>query len=1042
MKTKSRFLIFFVTFLAGGLLLLNLPVSAARLSSMSDTVSSHALGGVSNHAITYRSASGIAASATIRLYMADATSDLNSITADDIDIVIAGTSVPVAASPSTSTWGFTTTTATRLITLTSPSSSNLVSASQTVLIRVGTNAVTGGTGTRQIKNSASSGSKYISILSGNDVGLLVVRVGIEDSSGGNITPTIDISATAPAPPTTAGVAAPAPAPAPTPPTQTSPVAPTTETAPTSDTTIVQPTLQPVVSEPKQPATPPPASEPASKPISSPKISEEEQKPPTKIASPPIQEPSPIIPPSVLEQPSNDSSLTAPRTGLPDTLPANAVVQNLSAPVSQVLNFGLPSIGGAFIPSTIRYATGTGGSAEAIFNSKTIPNAQRGAQARISAQSLKNAEFWLGIQIPGRQLSGKLVLGNKAFFISAERLDADTAADVAVTELAEPMDVKFCFIDKELEGINLSTIQVHSFDSIDGIRAEETTWNNTTRCATSRISHLSVFVALADLLPGATPNQIYVLPSEDITKIESEVQTEKLGLENLGTGEGIESFDRKIYATPDTEIALCIPANTFKKPVKKMSLFIEDQKFPLIYDRTRDCYALTIKTPPQYGKQKVVLKIVYFDDQVQVIELETIVTGALQAKLLPRIEKVVRQVQETAIAVNETVKETVETTQPVLQGTVVTAAPIVTIANPAVSASVINWFHYLNHFISSILSFLGLRRRRKPWGAVYDAISKTPIDLAIVRLFEKATQKLIDTQVTDKGGRFSFIAPPGEYYIETRKPPFLFPSKIVTGTIDGDFTNIYHQEPFTISKPDEAITLSIPLDPPNPAEKQGQKMNIIAFLKQLLTKYSKVTLFISLIISALLAFYTPNPLNSTLLGLNCVYVVFQVLVMAKGEKPWGTVFDILTSQPVPLAAISIFDATQKKLLRTRLTDYLGRFNFLAPAGEYLMIASKEHYMFPPSSQTKSRKFKNVYYGGNVKIKKDKALVKINIPMQSVTSAATPASSSSATPPVASPIVTPPAPSSVQPQSTASLPPSPNIISAPLSVDTSKNEKKKL
>ncbi|MBI4273021.1 carboxypeptidase regulatory-like domain-containing protein, partial [Candidatus Uhrbacteria bacterium] len=391
---------------------------------------------------------------------------------------------------------------------------------------------------------------------------------------------------------------------------------------------------------------------------------------------------------------------------------------------------------------------------------------------------------------------------------------------------------------------------------------------------------------------------------------------------------------------------------------------------------------------QRGKQKVILKVVYSDDQVQIIEMETVVTGALQAKLLPRVQKVARQVQEVAVAVNETVKETVETTQPILQGTAVTVAPIVTIANPAVSANVINWFHYLNHFISSILSFFGLRRRRKPWGTVYDAISKTPIDLAIVRLFEKATQKLIDTQVTDKGGRFSFIAPPGTYTIDVRKPPLLFPSKIVTGTLDGDFVHIYYQEPFTISKPDEAITLSIPLDPPNPKDLQGQKMNVVGTIKHLLTTYSKATLFVSLTISALLAFYTPNPVNTILLILNCVYVVFQVLVMAKGEKPWGTVFDIFTSQPVPLAAISIFDAAQKKLLRTRLTDYLGRFNFLTPAGEYLMIASKEHYAFPPSTQIKSRKFKNVYYGGNVKVKKDKALVKINIPMQSVTEAPTP------------------------------------------------------
>ncbi len=1052
MKTHSRLLLFLITFLIGGLVLLNLPVSAARLSSMSDTLSSHAVNGLSNHTITYRSASGVAASATIRLFLADAAADLGSVTSDDIDLLIGGSSVPLAAAATANTWGVGTTPATRLITLTAPSSSNLVTAGQTVIIRIGTNAVTDGTGARQIRNSASSGSKYISILSGNDVGLFSVRVGIEDSTGGTITPTIDVSGTAPAPPTTAAVPVAVPAPAPT--TTTTEPAPTSQTTatpsqpaetppatqqtpePSPAQTTTTPTPTPAAAVKKEepsPAPQPPTPAPEKqKTITTTQTKESTAQLKKESAPAPAEQPEPkpvipveevFIPPTAIEQSPTEKTTTenallqpsapsvfidggviisAPKIELPSILPSNAVVQNLASPVFQQFSFAPAPADGAeqtAAPLSITYATGGGGLVEAEFTQNTISNSAHGIEAKISAQPTAIAQFLLGIQIPGPQLADKLVLGNKTFFITAERLNTETAGDVAVTKLSEPIDVKFCYTEQEIEGVNEHTIRMYSFDSIDGIRAESTEWNSATRCAASKIDHLSVFAALADLVPGGAPNQIYVLPTEKVTKIDSDVKTENLGMEDVKTGAVIEFFEKKIYTTPNEEIALCIPASTFKKPVKKMFLFIENQKYPLSYNSGRDCYALTIKAPSERGKQKVLLKIVYNDDQVQVVELETVVTGALQAKLLPRVQKAAKQVQETAIAVNETVKQTVETTQPVLQSTAVSTAPIVTVANPAVSANIINWYHYLNHLISSLLSLLGLRKKRKPWGAVYNAISKMPIDLAIVRLFVKQSNKLIDTQVTDKNGRFSFIVPGSEYYIEARKPPFLFPSKIVSGTIDGDFTNIYRQESFTISKPDEVLTLSIPLDPPNPKEKQGQKISVGGIVKQLITKYSKAALFISLTISALLAFYTPNPVNATLLALNCVYTIFQVLIMYKVEKPWGTVFDMITLEPVPLAAISIFDAVGKKLLRTRLTDYIGRFNFLAPTGEYLITAAKEKYTFPPTTRAVAKKFTHIYIGGNIKVKKDKALVKMDIPMQpasAVSSLPSPAPASQSAP----------------------------------------------
>jgi len=72
---------------------------------------------------------------------------------------------------------------------------------------------------------------------------------------------------------------------------------------------------------------------------------------------------------------------------------------------------------------------------------------------------------------------------------------------------------------------------------------------------------------------------------------------------------------------------------------------------------------------------------------------------------------------------------------------------------------------------------------------------------------------------------------------------------------------------------------------------------------------------------------------------------QVFFMKKTEKPWGVVYDANSGAPIPLAAIIMFNAQEKKLLRTRLTDYAGRFSFLAPAGTYILSVAKNGYAFP-------------------------------------------------------------------------------------------------
>ena len=71
-------------------------------------------------------------------------------------------------------------------------------------------------------------------------------------------------------------------------------------------------------------------------------------------------------------------------------------------------------------------------------------------------------------------------------------------------------------------------------------------------------------------------------------------------------------------------------------------------------------------------------------------------------------------------------------------------------------------------IAQVLLYLFVRhltRVRKPkgWGIVYDKQTKRPVSGAVVRIFEPKYSKLLETTITDRKGRYSFLVGPNKYY---------------------------------------------------------------------------------------------------------------------------------------------------------------------------------------------------------------------------------------------------------------------------------------
>lgn len=148
---------------------------AASITSASDTLSSSAPGGLSNHTIAFTTPLGMPASSTVTITFPSGFV-LPAMGPDDIDLTASGTDKTVATtSAGAGTWGayFTG----QVLTLTSPPS--VAQASNTaIVIEIGTNATFGVTGDAQITNPTSTTTSYEIVIGGSMPDSGSVRVAI------------------------------------------------------------------------------------------------------------------------------------------------------------------------------------------------------------------------------------------------------------------------------------------------------------------------------------------------------------------------------------------------------------------------------------------------------------------------------------------------------------------------------------------------------------------------------------------------------------------------------------------------------------------------------------------------------------------------------------------------------------------------------------------------------------------------------------------------------------------------------------------------
>jgi hypothetical protein len=282
-----------------------------------------------------------------------------------------------------------------------------------------------------------------------------------------------------------------------------------------------------------------------------------------------------------------------------------------------------------------------------------------------------------------------------------------------------------------------------------------------------------------------------------------------------------------------------------------------------------------------------------------------------------------------------------TTVGVVAGTTATISTLA-FATPITFSEV--WF-LPGRLFGLILGWLGVRRKSRPWGTVYDSVTKRPIDPAYVSLINQVDGKEVAMAITDIDGRYGFSAPKGKYTIIARKTNYIFPSvKINNLNFDEVYSNLYFGNEIIIGNDGDIITKDIPMDSQdfdwNEFAKNKQGLNVFIKSKDIFwAKFSKIVFWLGFAVALLALLFVPAPYNY---GIFALYIVLYVLnFFGFGSKKSGILKDIKTNSPLSFAIVKIFREGSDIEMIKKVADINGKYYCLIPNGSYYMKVEKKN-----------------------------------------------------------------------------------------------------
>jgi hypothetical protein len=237
-------------------------------------------------------------------------------------------------------------------------------------------------------------------------------------------------------------------------------------------------------------------------------------------------------------------------------------------------------------------------------------------------------------------------------------------------------------------------------------------------------------------------------------------------------------------------------------------------------------------------------------------------------------------------------------------------------------------------LRSALSVLAFRKR-KPWGTVYDAVTKQPLDPAYVVL-KGADGREITTSITDLDGRYGFLSDAGQFTIVANKTNYIFPSAHLSGRASDElYSDLYFGGPIDILNKGDVITKNIPLDPVSAdwnetAKREQHLMKFYSKRDLIISRITNILFWFGFALSGFALAVAPEPLN---IGIVVLYAVVFILkeTLLKSKKR-GMLTDKY-GNPLSFAILRIFSANLNTEIIHKVANALGQYYALVPNGTY-------------------------------------------------------------------------------------------------------------
>jgi len=306
-------------------------------------------------------------------------------------------------------------------------------------------------------------------------------------------------------------------------------------------------------------------------------------------------------------------------------------------------------------------------------------------------------------------------------------------------------------------------------------------------------------------------------------------------------------------------------------------------------------------------------------------------------------------QKTGL-VGQTIKEVLETpvgsaTTTVIASTgVVMAVGAVTVSGTVFIPSLADIFLSVIRFWGLLLSGLGIKKKAKRWGSVYDSVTKQPLDPANVVLTD-LNGKMVSQAITDLDGRYGFLVPPGTYKLMAHKTNYYFPSKqLAQKEQDEVYNNLYFGETIEVKKTGEVIAKNIPMDPikfdwNEFAKRDKRFMKFYSGKDLVMAKLATFFFSIGFVVAIMSYLFAPRPFNILIF---ITYIALLLLrILGLKPKSLGHLKEKITGDPLSFALIRIMLPVTNTEISHKISDKYGRYYCLVPKGKYYVKIEKKN-----------------------------------------------------------------------------------------------------